>query len=71
MAENDPIRIIKHEIIPDTGSIEVRFADGRNSVYYYRDDNAGRRSITKKMTQEEAKAAARELARTERAKLDG
>jgi hypothetical protein len=27
----DRIRIIKHEAVPQTGSFEVRFADGRES----------------------------------------
>ncbi|WP_271671992.1 hypothetical protein [Bradyrhizobium sp. CCBAU 51627] len=31
------IRLIKHEAMPDTGSFEVRFADGRRSVYFYVD----------------------------------
>ena len=30
-----PIRIIKHEAVPQTGSFEVRFPDGRPSVYFY------------------------------------
>ena len=40
------IRIIKHESVPQTGSYEVRFPDGRPSVYHYFDDNPGRRSIS-------------------------
>jgi len=32
----DRIRIIKHEIVPDCGSFEVRFADGRESKFFYR-----------------------------------
>jgi hypothetical protein len=35
------IRIIKHESIPQTGSYEVRFSDGRPSVYHYFDDDPG------------------------------
>jgi hypothetical protein len=58
------IRIIKHEAIPQTGSYEVRFTDGRPSVYHYFDDDPGRRSITGKMTSaqalEQAKAAAKD-----------
>jgi hypothetical protein len=58
------VRIIKHEAIPQTGSYEVRFSDGRPSVYHYFDDDPGRRSITGKMTSaqalEQAKAAAKE-----------
>ena len=38
-----PIRIIKHEAVPQTGSFEVRFDDGRPSVYFYWDNLAGRR----------------------------
>jgi hypothetical protein len=56
------VRIIKNEAIPQTGSFEVKFADGRPSVYHYFDDDPGRRSITGKMTSaqalEKAKAAA-------------
>jgi hypothetical protein len=58
------VRIIKHEAIPQTGSYEVKFADGRPSVYHYFDDDPGRRSITGKMTSaqalEMAEAAAKE-----------
>jgi hypothetical protein len=56
------IRIGKHESIPQTGSYEVRFPDGRPSVYYYFDDNAGRPSITGNMTGAEALRAAKVLA---------
>ena len=58
------VRIIKHESIPQTGSYEVRFPDGKPSVYHYFDDNPGRRSITGKMTSAQAlqlaQAAAKE-----------
>jgi hypothetical protein len=54
--------IIRHEAIPQTGSYEVKFTDGRPSVFHYFDDDPGRRSITGKMTSaqavEKAKAAA-------------
>jgi hypothetical protein len=63
------IRLIKHEVVPQTGSYEVRFSDGRRSVYHYLDDNPGRRSITDKMTSEEALQAAKTLARAEQDKL--
>jgi hypothetical protein len=39
-------RIIKHESIPQTGSFEVKFTDGRPSVYHCFDGDPGRRSIT-------------------------
>ena len=64
------IRILKHEVVPQTGSYEVRFPDGRPSVYHCFDDNPGRRSITEKMTSEEALQAARTLARAAQDKLD-
>jgi hypothetical protein len=66
----DRIRIIPHapEGIPDCGSFEVWFADGRPSQYFYWDDNRGRTSITRKMDRDEAREAARALARSERAK---
>ena len=57
------VRIIKHEAIPQTGSYEVRYSDGRPSVYHYFDDNPGRRSITGKMTSEQALEQAKAVAR--------
>ena len=60
------VRIIKHESIPQTGSYEVRFPDGRPSVYHYFDDDPGRRSITGTMTGAEALEQAKALARAER-----
>jgi hypothetical protein len=68
----DRIRIIPHapEGIPDSGSFEVWFADGRESQYFYWDDNPGRASTTRKMNQDQAREAARKLAREERDKLE-
>jgi hypothetical protein len=63
------VRIIRHEAIPQTGSYEVKFTDGRPSVYHYFDDDPGRRSITGKMTSAEALRAAKAFARGERDKL--
>lgn len=69
----DRIRIIPHSPkgLPDTGSFEVRFPDDRKSVYFFWDNNAGRRSISKSvnLTEAEAKKAAQDLARTEQDKL--
>jgi hypothetical protein len=70
MAGMSSIRIIKHESVPQTGSYEVRFPDGRPSAYFYFDDNPGRRSITEKMTSAEALQAAKALARAEQDKFD-
>jgi hypothetical protein len=63
------IRILKHESVPQTGCYEVRFPDGRPSVYHYFDDNHGRRSITGTLTDAEALQAAKALARLEQDKL--
>ena len=36
------VRLIKHEVIPQCGSFEVRYDDGRPSVYFYWEDLPGR-----------------------------
>ena len=36
------LRIIRREVIPKCGSFEVRFADGRESKFFYWDDVLGR-----------------------------
>ena len=36
MTDRIPFRIIKHELVPQCGSYEVRFADGQNSVFWHR-----------------------------------
>lgn len=66
------IRLIRHTSapeIPDCGSFEVRYPDGRPSVYFYWDNIVGRRSITRDLSEEAAKSAAQELARKEQDKL--
>jgi hypothetical protein len=60
------IRIIKHEAVPQTGSYEVRFSDGRPSVYYYWDDVAGRRLSADQMNSTQALEAAKAFARGKR-----
>ena len=60
------IRIIKHEAVPQTGSFEVRFSDGRPSVYYYWDDIPGRRLNPELVDSNRALEAAKALARSER-----
>jgi hypothetical protein len=65
----DRIRIIKHEPVPDTGSFEVRFPDGRPSRFFYWDDIPGRRLRPEQVDSATALKAARDLARTEQAKL--
>ena len=46
--------LIKHEAIPQCGSYEVRFPDGRPSKYFYWDDEASRHLRPEIMTSEEA-----------------
>ena len=59
----DRIRIIKHEAVPDCGSFEVRFPDGRSSQYFYWDAIPARRmrpeTLDRETALEKAKAAAR------------
>ncbi len=62
------IRIIKHEAVPQTGSFEVQFSDGRPSVYFYWDDIPGRRLNPEQMDGGRALEAAKALARSERDK---
>lgn len=62
------IRIIRHGAVPDTGSYEVRFADGRESRYFYFDDVAGRRLRPDMLTSEQALEQAKAFARSERDK---
>ena len=65
------IRVIRHELIPQRGSFEVRFADGRPSRYFYWDDVAGRRLRPETLTQEQARDEAKAFARAERDKTTG
>ena len=60
------IRIIRHtpEGLPDTGSFEVRFSDGRQSAWFYWDDIPGRRLRPEQVDQETAKKQAQEFARS-------
>ena len=60
------IRIIRHSAVPDTGSYEVRFTDGRESKYFYFDDMAGRRLRPEILTSEQALEQAKAFARAER-----
>jgi hypothetical protein len=47
------IRLIRHEAVPQCGSYEVRFPDGKPSKYFYWEDDPGRR-VRAKMTSEQA-----------------
>jgi hypothetical protein len=63
------IRIKKHEAVPQCGSYEVRYDDGRPSVYFYWDDLPSRRLRPEILTGAEALERARELARSETSRL--
>ena len=60
------IRIIRHEAIPECGSFEVRFSDGRESKYFYWEDNPGRRLRADQVGSAEALEQARAFARAKR-----
>jgi hypothetical protein len=62
----DRIRIMKHEVVPKTGSFEVRFPDDRPSVHFYWDDIPSRRLRPEQLTR--ALAQAQSLARAEQDK---
>jgi hypothetical protein len=59
----DRIRIIKHEAIPQCESFEVRFPDGRESVYFYWDDLPSRRLRPETLDRETALEVAKGVAR--------
>ncbi|WP_369721266.1 hypothetical protein AB8Z38_30100 [Bradyrhizobium sp. LLZ17] len=53
------IRIRKHEAVPDTGSFEVYFSDGRASIFVYWDDVPSRRLHPEILTRAQALEEAR------------
>lgn len=57
------VRIIKHEAVPGSGSFEVRFNDGRPSVYFYFDDLPNRRLRPDLLDRETALGQAKAYAR--------
>ena len=63
------VRLIKHEVIPQCGSFEVRLPDGRPSKYFYWDDLPSRRLRPDLLTSEVALEQAKALARAERDRL--
>ena len=64
------VRLIKHEVIPSCGSFEVRFADGRPSLFVYWDDIPGRRLRPDMVDSSVALRAAKIFARAEQRRLD-
>lgn len=65
------VRLIQHEAVPGTGSFEVRFADGRRSVYFYFDDLPSRRLRPEQMLRQQALDLARMFARIMRSVIEG
>jgi len=63
------ISIKKHEAVPDCGSFEVRFDDGRPSKFFYWDDLPNRRLRPEVMIRAQALEAAQAFARTELDKM--
>ncbi|MCS3690976.1 hypothetical protein [Bradyrhizobium elkanii] len=59
------------EAVPKTGSFEVYYSDGRESVWFYYDDEKSRRLRPDAMTSEQALEKAKEFAREELEKLNG
>jgi hypothetical protein len=64
------VRLIKHEAIPQCGSFEVRYSDGRPSPYFYWDDLPSRRLRPDLVTSDVALKQAKALARAERDRPD-
>jgi hypothetical protein len=64
------VRIIKHEAVRGCGSFEVRFADGRDSIYFSWDDNPARRLKPETLDRETALTEAKAVARSVRASLE-
>lgn len=63
------IKIRKHEAVPDTGSYEVYFSDGRRSIYVYWDDVPGRQMRPGILTRDQGLEKARRIAGAEATKL--
>jgi hypothetical protein len=71
MAEGDPIRIIPRRGADDNcGSLEVWFADGRESIRFYWDNQVSRRLRPELLTLDQAVEKATALARAEMEKLN-
>jgi hypothetical protein len=57
------IRIIRHEAVPQTGSFEVRFADGRPSRFFYFDDVLALLTSEQALEQVKARVRAERISR--------
>lgn len=63
-----PIRLLKHEAVPDCGSFEVRYDDGRPSRFFYWDDIPSRRLRPEQLDRKQALQEAKTFAGRERDK---
>jgi hypothetical protein len=59
------VRLIKHEAVPQCGSYEVRYTDGRPSRYFYWDDLPSRWLDPAILTGEQGLQQAKAVARAE------
>jgi len=64
------VRLIKHEAVPDCGSYEIRFPDGRPSRFIYWDDLPGRRLLPERVDRAVAERVAKIFARAEQHALN-
>jgi hypothetical protein len=64
------IRLLKHAIVPDCGSYELRFPDGRPSRYFYFENLPSRRLRPELVEQAVAERVAKIFARAEQRILD-
>ncbi|WP_271617548.1 hypothetical protein [Bradyrhizobium sp. CCBAU 51745] len=64
------IRLIKHEAVPDCGSFEVRYGDGRPSRCFYWDELPSRRLRPEALKRDVALETAPTVARTARDELE-
>jgi hypothetical protein len=64
------IRLIKHEAVPDCGSYELRYPDGRPSKCFYFENNPTRRLRPDLVERAVAERVAKIFARAEQHMLD-
>jgi hypothetical protein len=64
------VRLIKHEAVPQSGSFEICFPDGRPSKYVYWEDDPGRAASGWARSSSGGPALARIFARAEQHALN-
>ena len=63
------VRLNKHQVIPNCGSFEIWFPDGRPPQYFYSDDLTSRRLRPDLLTSDVALERAKAVARAERKRM--